>query len=239
MICPNCKQSRTRKDWSDAQWWSKTCGDPTVQVGGYWRNCCRKCSQVEGWYYNDALDVGGSSNLELIRIEAASIQWLKDNVPTAFWGLMKTHYERLWTEPEDEERFRQRQLRLKRYCVEEGLSPNKSLLKLISHLGACRIDEETFPSLVPSGSRYPKSDSLYIDVTNKVYAYVLKSAWPEVSTVTDGASNDVTLGDYMEALLGTYYLRTAVWGVRPTEQQQTMILHIEKACLARYLIVHL
>ena len=49
--CSVCKQSRTSRSWSPAQW---TSFSACIMVDGWWRNCCKDCSTVPGWYHNDA-----------------------------------------------------------------------------------------------------------------------------------------------------------------------------------------
>ena len=46
-----CKKARTSRSWSSAQW---TSSSVCIMVNGWWRNCCKDCSTVPGWYHNDA-----------------------------------------------------------------------------------------------------------------------------------------------------------------------------------------
>ena len=50
MFCPACEQFKENKcHWSRHQWKASRVD---VVVGGYERNCCKECSDVEGWYHN-------------------------------------------------------------------------------------------------------------------------------------------------------------------------------------------
>ena len=48
--CPVCKKARTSRSWSSAQW---TSSSVCIMVNGWWRNCCKDCSTVPGWYHNN------------------------------------------------------------------------------------------------------------------------------------------------------------------------------------------
>ena len=51
MECPVCKKATPSKSWSPSQW---TRSSACIMVNGWWRNCCKDCSTVPGWYHNDA-----------------------------------------------------------------------------------------------------------------------------------------------------------------------------------------
>ena len=54
MECPFCHELRYSGDWSKHQWnanWPH--GSPDVEVNGWKRNCCRWCSNRDGWYFRE------------------------------------------------------------------------------------------------------------------------------------------------------------------------------------------
>ena len=87
--CPVCKRARTSKFWSPAQWNNYSAG---ALVDGWWRNCCKDCSTVPGWYFNEAgpkfmgvaaaaekipSDVSTLSLLEVASSWAECFEWLR------------------------------------------------------------------------------------------------------------------------------------------------------------------
>ena len=107
MECPVCKKATPSKSWSPAQW---TKSSACIMVNGWWRNCCKDCSTVPGWYHNDAGPKCQSVaavedtitshvySLSLEEVEYSRIEciaWLTGNVPPIFWDLFQEHIAHL------------------------------------------------------------------------------------------------------------------------------------------------
>ena len=53
MFCPVCKQDLPKSCWSPSQW----CHYKAQLEVNYWtRNCCKECSDVDGWFFNKSYD---------------------------------------------------------------------------------------------------------------------------------------------------------------------------------------
>ena len=192
--CPVCKRARTSKFWSPAQWNNYSAG---ALVDGWWRNCCKDCSTVPGWYFNEAgpkfmgvaaaeekipSDVSTLSLLEVASSWAECFEWLRKNIPGKFWDLFQEHLTRL-------DYQHKAAIRLK---------GQRSLLKHMSHFGAIRV-----PKVVPASWiawRDVDNGDVYMDPMNSVSTSVINQCWPE-SNLATGPFNKETVGDHAEAFL--------------------------------------
>ena len=189
-----CKQSRTSRSWSPAQW---TGFSACIMVEGWWRNCCKDCSTVPGWYHNDAgpkcLSVAAVEetipshvySLSLLEVEYSCMQcieWLTRNVPPRFWDLFQAHIAHLDYE----------------HKATIQLKGQRSILKHMSHFGAIRVPKEVPASWVTW--RDEDTGDVYTDPMNSVYTSVIKLCWPQ-SDLATGPYNKETVGDHAEAFL--------------------------------------
>ena len=192
--CPVCKRARTSKFWSAAQWNNFSAG---VLVDGRWRNCCKDCSTVPGWYFSETgpscMSVAAAEvkipfhvyTLSLLEVESSWVQcfdWLRSKIPSRFWDLFQSHIAHLdYT-----------------HKAAIQLKGQRSPLKHMSHFGAIRV-----PKAVPASWiawRDVDNGDVYMDPMNSVYTSVIKQCWPE-SNLATGPFNKETLGDHAEAFL--------------------------------------
>ena len=77
MFCPACEQFKENKcHWSHHQWKAYRVD---VVVGGYERNCCKECSDVEGWYHNKKYENASAEEKQRIAdVRAAKIARKED-----------------------------------------------------------------------------------------------------------------------------------------------------------------
>ena len=105
MQCPICNQIRYRKEWSKIQWSMEKVR--VVGGGGWWQNCCRQCSDEQGYYFT-ATCIRPRVNRwtknkipknhlphDLARMREDSVGWLKENIPSEFWLLVDKHYRQV------------------------------------------------------------------------------------------------------------------------------------------------
>jgi len=114
--------------------------------------------------------------------------------------------------------------------IRQGLSERKSFRKLVSYAGAVRM-----PEWIDAGWTCWVHDNgtRYMDVGNYHYAAVFTRAWPTV-VERHNLSNNETVGDLIEALLGWYFVRTELRGHRLTDFCDDTIAMLEQACVAQW-----
>ena len=225
-----CKQSRTSRSWSPAQW---TSFSACIMVDGWWRNCCKDCSTVPGWYHNDAGPKCQSVaavedtitshvySLSLEEVEYSRIEciaWLTGNVPPIFWDLFQEHITHL-------DHAHKATIRLK---------GQRSLLKCMSHEGAIRVPKEVPASWV--AWRDDDTGDVYTDPMNSVYTSVIKLCWPQCELAT-GPYIDETVGDHAETFLAYQWrMRRTRTAINPFIL--TFVRMFERLCFVSYVREH-
>ena len=228
--CPVCKRARTSKFWSPPQWKNFSAG---VVVDGWYRNCCRDCSTVPGWYFNEAgpksMSVAADEvkipshvySLSLLEVESSWVQcfeWLQSKIPSRFWDLFQAYIAHLDYE----------------HKAAIQLKGQRSLLKHMSHFGAIRV-----PKAVPASWiawRDVDNGDVYMDPMNSVYTSVIKRCWPQSSLAT-GPYNKETVGDHAEAFLGyQWVMRSNKKAIDPLIGM--FITQFERLCFVTYVRDH-
>ena len=105
-------------------------------------------------------------------------------VDSKFWDQVKDHLDTTYYEKREEMKEENNMLDLKE---------PKSFLKPFSYCGAVRV-----PPRCPEW-HCEYAGVLYVGPTNRIYAQVFRSAWPEARASREW--NDETIGDLVEALL--------------------------------------
>ena len=159
--------------------------------------------------------------LELELLRDGAIRWLQAAIPISFWENAHNRFCEI-----DE----LRRADIVRINAALGLSEKKRFLKLVSYQGAVRVP-----------ANYPKK-GLWFDETcsgwamdpgNWVYKKVFLRAWPTVTFV----SNESTIGDLIEAMLGLAWAHRARNIVIP-EIAREFIRLLEHAIWTEYVLIN-
>ena len=226
------------------QWeaWSPNVLDPC----GVERNCCRECNPgycVTGGDPPIAgrkrpANDGQAFPLQDPRIAVRPhfqskadklVHWLQLRVPDRFWKLT-IEYWRDTNEHPDMDRLRELMM----------VSAKKPYLKILSYCGAVRVPEQFLYLVGDEFVTWRDDDgTCYIDVTNRVYSIMFRCTWPNVLTVF-GLSNEESIGDCVEALLGYAWLcrrQRLVGRADPLPNlAHEIISAIEAACFAFWVL---
>lgn len=248
MECLACKQHRQKRHWSPAQW---SASQPVMTAAnGEFRNCCNVCSPTfltstpspaaesrpcpsPAAESSCSCNGGGRVTPSLLRraeyerfhtLKDESIFWLRRNVPCEFW----VELSNLFTEANHD---------IEAMCAlrkKLGIeNEKKSYRKILSYYGAVRVPEACVGFVEPHWIAHLDPDGTkYLDPCNSIYCRVFECAWPNALRGL-GMSNEKTVGDLMEALLGIG------WCQRQTKRHVTtmadsVLRHIEDAVFATW-----
>ena len=108
---------------------------------------------------------------------------------------------------------------------------SRSFLKIMSYYGAIRVP---FDYPVWAYLAWKDQTGRYIDPGNRVYAEVFRACWPCV-LYKHGLSNEESIGDWLEALLGIAWLRDFRGLALPAVGEDVRMM-LEKAIFAQFLL---
>ena len=74
-----------------------------------------------------------------------------------------------------------------------------------------------------------KSSDRFVDPTNRIYCHVFKTVWPNVTFI----SNEETVGDLVEAILGLAWVKNDR-GQTLSPEAEDFVNMVEQACLSEY-----
>ena len=191
-------------------------------VDGWARNVCKDCSDEEGMFFSRAVGLSSqqvSAAQQLVAMGDAAILQLKQEVPDQFWLKVVQRFESANTDA--------------RMALVHSRTPPEygwlSYKKFLSHHGALRLrPQEVPPGLQPP----PLNEWGMYDPGNWVYKEVFFACWP-LAAQELGYSNEGTVGDLVEALLGWVWFQGHVL---PAPAMR-VVEALERACLAVYLRV--
>ena len=114
-----------------------------------------------------------------------------------------------------------------------AISGSKSYRKILSYYGAVRVREAYVGLIEPHWIAHMDPDGTkYLDPTNVIYLRVFEWAWPDALRLL-GMSNEETVGDVMEALLGHSWFRRQE-NRYVTAKAETILSYIEDAVFATW-----
>ena len=210
MECPRCHEERPRKtsgskNWSDTQWarWNPIAALSSGQLF----NCCRYCSS-ECFIHPSAGEPGPDpSSAPTPATYPAhpafreAVRDLQRIVPPDFWFTFRWRCLHHARDPANH-------VRITAECALQGWSTNMSGIKFLSYYGGVSCRGEIPPCYI-----CPHTGSEFFDPTNRVYNALFRLVWP---TSVPNITNDETVGDLIEALLGFAYIQRvqypAWWG---------------------------
>ena len=123
-----------------------------------------------------------------------AIRFLKREVPSEFWLEVFHHFNTC----------NQKEERMRTLKATYGLGLAVTYRKFLSYFGAVQIPKTSHGRL-ESHWVCPKTGTAYMDPTNAIYAMVFKLCWPDTLEELNKSNNE-TIGDLVEALLGWFYL---------------------------------
>ena len=109
----------------------------------------------------------------------------------------------------------------------KGYKDEKRFVKHMSYNGAIRVPKD-YPNFWIAYTDQESGDR-YIDPGNGIYSVVFKNCWPKVSFI----SNEETVGDLMEAMLGLAWIKNHQ-GQTLSPEAEDFVNMIEQACLSEF-----
>ena len=145
------------------------------------------------------------------------IQYLQEQIPLTFWVDLWKYFQVHNDDP-----------RMPKLREKYGYGPKISFRKHVSYYGAVRIPCALYAQLDAHWT-CERTGTRYMDCGNWVYAKVFRLCWPNALHSLN-ISNNETIGDLFEALLGWYFLF-------PTDNPKAMLVieNIERLCIATFL----
>ena len=108
-----------------------------------------------------------------------------------------------------------------------GYKAEKSFLKHASYNGAIHVPNDCPDNLVSFIDK--KSGDRFVDPGNWVYCDVFKKVWPNVTFI----SNEETVGDLVEAILGLAWVKNDR-GQTLSPEAEDFVNMLEQACLSEF-----
>ena len=188
-------------------------------VDGWARNVCGVCSDEDGWFFSSSVGLPAQhhqASEQLAAMGESARAYLRQEVPCEFWLMVH-------------ERFRQANQDARMSLVRSSMASHvMTYRKFLSHYGALRCP----PEIVPLGLEPPALDGCGVyDPGNAVYKETFLACWPGAAQ-TLGLSNEETVGDLLEGLLGWVSFRRYALPQRASR----IVEELEKACLAVFLL---
>ena len=256
MECPVCEQWRPHKYWSERQWEANgRKGSPFVVVDGWQRNCCKKCSDEEGYYFRatpaetergsqpDEPNIRGAADEEkehsrvrhaspLTPPPSATCPLTREDVEEKWEGaskwLQKNMDVEFWEKAENmwNDQNQKYRTELEEVNAALGFKRKKNGMKHFSYWGAVKVDDWAMKWSSPGYAGYA-------DIGNNLYASVFKKLWGKSHI---SKYSDATIGDHVEALLGWFIYMSSRPGFEFEERVHDIIDMLNQALFSAWVL---